>query len=115
MRTSAIVKADPGGNPGACLPAVGVALQVDVLVLQRSPQAFDKDVVEPTTAAVRGDPNIGIAKAAALATKPVTAEALEADQLKAKVGELTIEGELLREKIARLESGRPLAWRRSKR
>ena len=52
---------------------------------------------------------------AALATKPVTAEALEADRLKAKVGELTIEGELLREKIARLESGRPLAGRRSKR
>ena len=52
---------------------------------------------------------------AALTTKPVTAEELETDRLKAKVGELTIEGELLREKIARLETGRPLAWRRSKR
>lgn len=52
---------------------------------------------------------------AALTTKPATAEELETDRLKAKVGELTIEGELLREKIARLETGRPLAWRRSKR
>jgi transposase-like protein len=49
---------------------------------------------------------------AALTTKTVTAEELEADRLKAKVGELTTEGELLREKIARLETGRPLAWRR---
>jgi hypothetical protein len=35
--------------------------------------------------------------------------------VKANADELTIEGELLREKIARLEAGRPLAWRRSKR
>ncbi len=36
-------------------------------------------------------------------------------RLKAKVGELTMAGELLREKIDRLEAGRPLAgwrWRR---
>jgi hypothetical protein len=33
------------------------------------------------------------------ATKPVTAEELETDRLKAKVGELTIEGKLLRKKM----------------
>ena len=52
---------------------------------------------------------------AALTTRPVTAEELETGRLKAKVDELMIEGELLREKIARLETGRPLASRRSKR
>jgi transposase len=52
---------------------------------------------------------------AALTAKPATGEELATDRLKAKVGELTIEGELLREKIARLEAGRPLAWRRPKR
>ena len=39
----------------------------------------------------------------------------EIDRLKAKVGEITMDNELLGEKIARLEGGRPLARRRSKR
>jgi len=39
----------------------------------------------------------------------------EIDRLKAKVGEITMDNELLHEKIARLEAGRPLAPRRSKR
>ena len=39
----------------------------------------------------------------------------EIDRLKAKVGEITMDNELLDEKIARLEGGRPLARRRSKR
>lgn len=39
----------------------------------------------------------------------------EIDRLKAKVGEITMDNELLHEKIARLEPGRPLARRRSKR
>jgi transposase len=39
----------------------------------------------------------------------------EIDRLKAKVGEMTMDNELLNEKIARLEGGRPLARRRSKR
>lgn len=37
------------------------------------------------------------------------------DRLKAKVGEITMDNELLDEKIARLEGGRPLGRRRSKR
>ena len=36
-------------------------------------------------------------------------------RLKGKVGEMTMETELLREKIARLETGAPLARRRSRR
>ena len=52
---------------------------------------------------------------AALASKPTDAKALEADRLKAKLGELMLERELLTEKIARLEAGDPLARRRSRR
>ncbi len=49
---------------------------------------------------------------AALVTRPATGEALENDRLKAKLGEVMIERDLLHEKIAILESGRPLARRR---
>jgi transposase-like protein len=52
------------------------------------------------------------AGAAALVTRPATGEALENDRLKAKLGEVMIERDLLHEKIAILESGRPLARRR---
>src|SRR5919202_4762239 len=52
---------------------------------------------------------------AALATKPTDAKAFEAQRLKAKLGELMLERELLAEKIARLEAGGPLARRRSRR
>jgi transposase len=52
---------------------------------------------------------------AALATKPTDAKVLEAERLKAKLGELMLERELLNEKIAILEAGRPLARRRPRR
>jgi len=49
---------------------------------------------------------------AALASRPESGEALENDRLKAKLGEVLIERDLLHEKIAVLECGRPLALRR---
>ena len=49
---------------------------------------------------------------AALATRPESGEALENDRLKAKLGEVMIERDLLHEKIAILEAGRPLDRRR---
>ena len=52
---------------------------------------------------------------AALASKPTDAKTVEAERLKAKLGELMLERELLTEKIARLEAGAPLARRRSRR
>ena len=52
---------------------------------------------------------------AALATKPADAKGLEVDRLKAKLGEAVLERELLAEKVAALEAGRPLARRRSRR
>ena len=38
----------------------------------------------------------------------------ETQRLKSLVADLSMSNELLREKIHRLEAGRPLAWRRSK-
>ena len=49
---------------------------------------------------------------AALATRPGTGEELASERLKAKLGEALIERDLLAEKIAALEAGRPLARRR---
>ena len=48
----------------------------------------------------------------ALTTRPDTGEALESDRLKARLGAALIERDLLHEKIAILEAGRPLARRR---
>jgi transposase len=49
---------------------------------------------------------------ASLASRPAEGEALEGARLKAKLGEVLVERDLLHEKIARLESGRPLGRRR---
>ena len=48
---------------------------------------------------------------AALTTKPTTGEELENNRLKARLGAALIERDLLSEKIAILETGRPLARR----
>jgi transposase len=49
---------------------------------------------------------------AALASRAGSSEELAAERLKAKLGEALIERDLLQEKIAALEAGRPLARRR---
>ena len=49
---------------------------------------------------------------AALSTKPASGEELESERLKAKLGAALIERDLLHEKIALLEAGRPLARKR---
>jgi transposase-like protein len=51
---------------------------------------------------------------AALATRPGTGEELESGRSRAKLGEALIERELLAEKVAALEAGRPLARGRRK-
>ena len=51
---------------------------------------------------------------AALSTKPASGEELESERLKAKLGAALIERDLLNEKIALLEAGRPFARRRRK-
>ena len=52
---------------------------------------------------------------AALKSRPADGREAELDRLQAKVGELTRANELLGAKIERLEGGRPLARRRSRR
>ena len=54
---------------------------------------------------------------ARLATRPTNGEALESDRLKARLGEMLLERELLEAKIAALEARdpRPLPQRRSRR
>ena len=51
---------------------------------------------------------------ASLATRPTTSDGLESERLKAKLGEMLLERELLEAKIAALEAHRPLARRRSR-
>ena len=51
---------------------------------------------------------------ASLATRPTQGEEIETRRLKAKLGEMLLERELLEAKIAALENGRPLARRRSR-
>ena len=52
---------------------------------------------------------------AALATRPGTGEEFATERLKAELGEALIERDLLAEKVAALEAGRPLAGRRLRR
>lgn len=49
---------------------------------------------------------------ASLATRPTAGEELESERLKARLGEMLLERELLEAKVAALEGGRPLARRR---
>ncbi len=49
---------------------------------------------------------------AALTTRPGSGEELQSDRLKARLGQALIERDLLVEKIAVLEAGRPLARKR---
>ena len=51
---------------------------------------------------------------AGLASRPAEGEELESERLKARLGEMLLERELLEAKIAALEAGRPLARRKSK-
>ena len=49
---------------------------------------------------------------AGLASRPTEGEASQSERLKAKLGEVLVERDLLHEKIAVLEAGRPLGRRR---
>jgi transposase-like protein len=51
----------------------------------------------------------------AMKKRPLDEREREVNRLREKVGEITMEGELLREKISRMEVGDPLARRRSRR
>jgi|SRR5215211_157411 transposase len=61
------------------------------------------------------DAFLAAGEAAALATRPADGETLASERLKARPGEMLLRQELLEEKIAALEAGRPLARRRPRR
>ncbi|MBB5693044.1 transposase-like protein [Roseomonas pecuniae] len=51
---------------------------------------------------------------ASLATRPTGGEMLESERLKARLGEMLLERELLEARVAALEGGRPSVRRRSR-
>jgi hypothetical protein len=72
--------------------------------------------IEATAADVSGWRDAFLeAGASGLKHRPRDARDEEIDRLRAKVGEITMDNELLYEKISKMEAGRPLARRKSKR
>lgn len=55
MGAFVIVELHPTVDSGACLRTGFPRMQIDTLILQGSPEAFDKDVVEKTPFAIHGD------------------------------------------------------------
>src|SRR5438552_2473505 len=55
MRAGLIIEADPLADAGFRFAAIAVALEIDVLMLQRAPQPLDEDIVHPPAAAVHRD------------------------------------------------------------
>ena len=94
---------------GEDLELVSRSLGVTAATLSGWRDAFLAAVGLQPTGLTRGE--------ASLATRPTDGEALESDRLKARLGEMLLERELLEAKIAALEARdpRPLARRRSRR
>tara|TARA_R110000851_G_scaffold81079_1_gene178106 strand:+ start:108 stop:494 length:387 start_codon:yes stop_codon:yes gene_type:complete len=80
----------------------------DVEMVARSLEATAADVSNWRDAFLEGG-------ASNLKQRPRDARDEEIDRLRAKVGEITMDNELLYEKIAKMEAGHPFARRRSKR
>src|SRR5207244_5898274 len=55
MKAPLVVKVDPFTDSGSCLAPVAVALEIDVLMLERAPQPLDEDVVHPAAAPIHRD------------------------------------------------------------
>ena len=109
------IEARPGAaerpqESGAAAPGRGgrMSRQRKTAAVLRLLRGEDLGTVTPTT----WRDAFLVAGEAALATRPESGEALENDRLKAKLGQVMIERDLLHDKIAVLESGRPLAQRR---
>src|SRR4051794_31619402 len=54
-----VIEADPFGDPRLGLLPIGIRLQIDILMLERSPQALDEDVVHPAATTIHRDPDSG--------------------------------------------------------
>ena len=92
---------------GEDLELVSRSLGVTAATLSSWRDAFLAAVGLQPTGLTRGE--------ASLATRPTDGEALESARLKARLGKMLLERELLEAKIAALEANRPLARRRSRR
>lgn len=57
MRARAAVEVDIPANAGARLRSALVRMQIDFLVFERAPEAFDKDAVPPAALAVHAELN----------------------------------------------------------
>ena len=55
MGSLGVVEGDPVANDPFGLKAVGQVVQVDCLVLERPPQALDKDIVHAAAPAIHGN------------------------------------------------------------
>src|SRR6202007_317449 len=55
VRASIIVESDPLRDAARGFAAIDVALEIDVLVLERPPEPLDEHVVHPAASAVHGD------------------------------------------------------------
>ena len=56
----AIVESEPLRDAGMRFAAVGIVLQIDVLIFERAPQPLDEDVVHAAPASVHRDSNASI-------------------------------------------------------
>src|SRR5437899_9612336 len=55
MRAGLIVEADPFADTGFGLATLAIALEIDILMLQRAPQPLDEDIVHPAAATIHRD------------------------------------------------------------
>ena len=109
--------------PGSCAAALGrggrMSRQRKTAAVLRLLRGEDLETVSRelgvTAATLTGWHDVFLAGGeAALTSRAATGEELERERLKAKLGVALIERDLLNEKIALLEAGRPFARRRRK-
>ena len=62
MRTLGVVIGDPAAKASPELRAGLEGMEIDALVLQGSPKAFDEDVVHPSTPAIHADADLSVAQ-----------------------------------------------------
>jgi len=62
MRPLPIVMIDPTPNENLGLPAIFNITEINALILQRTPEPFNKNIVHPPTLAIHGDSNLMLFK-----------------------------------------------------
>lgn len=109
-----------GGGGAEAGPKMRFSAKMKLSAVQRvmrgeSLEAVFRDLNVPAHRLSEWRDQASVGAQTALKAQERDARDKEIERLKAKVGEVTMDNELLYEKIARLEAGRPFALRRSKR